>query len=96
MCPDFGVKVKVKLRSKAGADPEEGRSGRPPLFAPNSLKSLLNWTKKSWERTPEATAPPPFSNPGSSPERSRTVFCLLGLPSGFTLNNIGDVADILE
>ena len=53
---------------------------RPPLFAPNSLKSPLNWTKKSWERAPEATAPPPFSNPGSAPERSRTVFCLL--PSG--------------
>ena len=54
-----------------GADPEGGAEGaRPSLFAPNSLKSPLNWPKKSWERAPEATAPPSFSNPGSAP-----VFC---------------------
>ena len=40
----------------------------PPLLARISLKSPLNWPKKIWERAPEATAPPPFSNPGSAPE----------------------------
>ena len=30
---------------------------RPPLFAPNSFKSPLNWHKKSWERAPEPTRP---------------------------------------
>ena len=39
---------------------------RPPLFVPNYWKSPLNWPKKSWELTPEATAPPSFSNPGSA------------------------------
>ena len=54
----------------AGADPEGGGGGvaRPPLLARISLKSPLNWPKKFWERAPEATAPPPFSNPGSAPE----------------------------
>ena len=40
---------------------------RPPLFVPNSLKSPQNWPKKCWEQSPETTAPPPFSNPGSAP-----------------------------
>ena len=38
----------------------------PPPFAPNSLKSPLSRPKKSWERAPKATPPPPFSNPGSA------------------------------
>ena len=41
---------------------------RPPLFVPNSLKSPVNWPKKSRERAPEAPAPPPLSNLGSAPE----------------------------
>ena len=50
-----------------------GGGARPPLFAPNSLKSPLNWPKKSWERALEATAPPPFSNPGSATVMSKTI-----------------------
>ena len=42
-----------------------GWGARPPLIAPTSLKSPLNWQKKSWGRAPEPPAPPPFSNPGS-------------------------------
>ena len=34
---------------------------RPTLFCPKFLKkSPLNWPKKTWERAPEATVPPPF------------------------------------
>ena len=36
------------------------------FFASNSIKSPLNWPKKSWGGgAPEPPAPPPFSNSGS-------------------------------
>ena len=42
------------------------RGARPLLFASIFFKSPLNWPKTSWERASEATAPPPFSIPGSA------------------------------
>ena len=46
-----------------------GHRGRTPTpFFPKFFK---NWPKKSWERAPEATAPPPFSNSGSATESHR-------------------------
>ena len=47
----------------SGADPEGG-GARPPLFAPNSLKSPLNLEGGPAQQPP---APPLFSNPGSAP-----------------------------
>ena len=44
-----------------------GGGARPTLFAPNTLKSPLNWPKKSWGRAPEPPALPHFLNPGSAP-----------------------------
>ena len=62
--------IEFEFLSPSGAVPEGGGSAggaRPPLFAPNSLKSPQNWPKKCLEQAPETTAPPPFSNPGSAP-----------------------------
>ena len=54
----------------AGADPEGGGAqggARPPVFAPNSLKSPLNRPKYAQKLATEPPAPLPFSNPGSAP-----------------------------
>ena len=64
------LKIITETVSKArrGSRGGWGAGGaRPPLFAPNSLKSPLNWPKKFWGQA-KPPAPPPFSNPGSAPE----------------------------
>ena len=66
----FDLRLLIEVHDEspgAGAEPEGGGGARPTLFAPNTLKSPLNWPKKSWGRAPEPPAPPLFSNPGSAP-----------------------------
>ena len=51
-------------RARAGG----GGGGRTPTpFCAKFFKNSLNWPKKSWGRAPESPAPPPFSNPRSTP-----------------------------
>ena len=66
------------MLNMSGADPEGGGAGgaRPPVLAPNSLKSPLNWPKYAQKLTPEPPASSPFSNPGSAPACS-VVFILI-------------------
>ena len=56
----------------SGADPEGGAGGaRPPLFAPYSLKSPLNWSKNLGGEPPNPLRPSFFKSwirPGSSSE----------------------------
>ena len=54
-CGDFQARIQ-----RGGA--------RPPVFASNSLKSPLNSTEYAQKLAPEPHAPPPSSNPGSSPD----------------------------
>ena len=46
------------MLNMSGADPEGGGAGgaRPPVLAPNSLKSPLNWPKYAQKLTPEPPA----------------------------------------
>ena len=67
--PDTLATVKIYYGRQARIQRGGGGAGSasPPLFVPNSFKNPLSWPKKSWERAPEAIAPPPFSNPGCAP-----------------------------
>ena len=39
------LRITQKNVANSGADPEGGGGARPPVFAPNSLKSPLIWPK---------------------------------------------------
>ena len=65
----------------SGADPARGGGGgaggaRPPVFAPNFLKSPINWPEYDQKLAPEPPAPPPFSNPGSAPVYGKAISCI--------------------
>ena len=62
-----------------------------PLFAPNSLKSHLNWSTYASQPTNQARYPP-FSNPGSAPDAGAAKSPHSDLRDAV----VGDLSDIYE